>query len=351
MKKLLLQHTPVWFFCSIILLGFTTACEPEINETFEPILTTTEPVQVEEEISTTVAPMATEDLSGVLLVASPESDPNSVSQIQSALSMLLVEGESVLLLQESLSPDMITLNVKVVIGVGPNLNLSDIAASKPDVSFVAVEDPTAIPASNLSVIGDPIFERQSQAFLAGYLSALISEDYKVAALIPEDIESMDVLIESYMIGAEFFCGVCNPLHPPYNDFPYWQTLSIEDSSSGFEPVIDSLVNYGVEVIFIPKVLTSSELLSYVASLGMKVISDGYPDLARNNWVGTVTLDLGAALVDLWPSLITNPEGVQIPGAIILTNTDAGLVSEGRRRLFDEMAADLQAGLVSPRTVP
>ncbi len=89
------------------------------------------------------------------------------------------------------------------------------------------------------------------------------------------------------------------------------------------------------------------LLDPALGLGMKVISDGDPDLARNNWVGTVTVDQGTALAGLWPSLISNAEGVQIPGAIILTNTDAGLVSEGRRRLFDEMAADLQAGLVSP----
>ena len=116
-------------------------------------------------------------------------------------------------------------------------------------------------------------------------------------------------------------------------------------------MIDGLVNYGVEVLFISDVLASSELVSYVASLGVMVISDGDTDLARNNWVGTVTVDLGAALVDLWPSLISNPEGVQIPGVIILTNTDAGLVSEGRRRLFDEMAADLQVGLVSPITIP
>ena len=128
-------------------------------------------------------------------------------------------------------------------------------------------------------------------------------------------------------------------------------LSVENLTSGFEPVIDSLVNYGVEVFFIPDVLVSSELLSYVASFGLKVVSDGEPDMARNNWVGTVTVNKGEALIELWPQIISKSEGVKVPGGILLTDTDAGLVSEGRSRLFDEMAADLQAGLVSPVSVP
>ena len=327
-----------------------TACQPEIIETPKPI-TTTEPVPEINEVSTTIAPTPTEGLSGVLLVTSPESDPKSVSQIEAALNELVGDEEPVFIIQKSITPDMITSEVKVVIGMGPNLNLVDLAATMPETIFVSVQDPSAVPFVNLHVIGDPVIERQHQVFMAGYLSALISEDYKVAALVPMDTADSDVVIESFMIGAEFFCGVCNPLHPPYNDFPYWQTLSVENSNSGFEPIIDSLVNYGAEVLFIPDVLASSEILSYVASLGLKVIGDGEPDLARNNWVGTVTVDQGAALVELWPLLLSKSEGERVPGAIHLVNTDAGLVSEGRKRLFDEMTVDLQAGLVSPVSVP
>ena len=350
MKSLSWQHTLVWFFCSITLIAIT-ACQPEFTETPRPIAETTEPAPAIEEFSTTVAPTPTEALSSVILLTSPESDPGSASQIQAALNQMISEEEPVSLVQGHLSPEMITPAVKIVIGVGPNLNMVDLAKANPDVSFVVVDDPAALPSGNLSVIGDPVIERQHQFFMAGYLSALISEDYKAAALIPLNDEDSNAMIESFMVGAEFYCGVCNPLHPPYNDFPYWQMLSVENLTSGFEPVIDSLVNYGVEVFFIPDVLVSSELLSYVASFGLKVVSDGEPDMARNNWVGTVTVNKGEALIELWPQIISKSEGVKVPGGILLTDTDAGQVSEGRSRLFDEMAADLQAGLVSPVSVP
>jgi len=39
----------------------------------------------------------------------------------------------------------------------------------------------------------------------------------------------------------------------------------------------------------------------------------------------------------------------VPGAILLLDREAGLVSEGRVRLFEEMKADLEADLVLPET--
>ncbi len=349
MKTRTRQHTRVWFFFLITLIGLT-ACQTE-TKTTEPAIGTTEPVQVTEEITATVTPTPTKGLSGVILVASPDADPVSQSQIQAALTRLVSEEELETLNLESFAGEMITPAVKIVIGVGPGLNMVNLAASNPETAFVLVDDPDAIPSANLTVIGDPVVEIQHQYFLAGYLSALISEDYKAAVLIPANDENGNTMINSFMVGTEFFCGVCNPLHPPYNDFPYWQTLSLENALSGFEPVIDSLVIYGVEVLFIPEVLASSELLSYVGTLGLKVVSDGPPDMARNNWVGSVMVDKGEALVELWPHLISRSEGVQVPGVLSLSNMEAGLVSAGRLSLFEEMVADLSAGLISPISIP
>lgn len=350
MKKPNWQHTLVLFFCLMTLVGFT-ACQPELPETPGAIAETTESVQVTEEIRTTVTPTPTEVLSGVILVVSPEADQVSVSQIQASLNQLLSDEKLVLLDRENLSAEMITPAVTVVIGVGQGLNMIDLSVSNPETSFVVVGDPTVQPSDNLSVIGDPVIEQQHQFFVAGYLSALISEDYRTASLIQLSDEDSNTMIDSFMVGAEFFCGVCNPLHPPYNDFPYWQMLSVENVSSGFEPVIENFVNYGVEVLFVPVELASSELLSYAGSFGLKVVSNGEPDIARNNWVGTVMVDMGQALVDLWPRLLSNSKGVQVPGRILLTNTDAGLISEGRQRLFYDMISDLQSGLISPVSTP
>ena len=74
-------------------------------------------------------------------------------------------------------------------------------------------------------------------------------------------------------------------------------------------------------------------------------------MVRNNWVGTITIDPSSVLVDLWPELMIGPVNVQVPAPIALIDMEAGLVSEGRIRLVEEMLADLEAGLISPRTTP
>jgi hypothetical protein len=116
-------------------------------------------------------------------------------------------------------------------------------------------------------------------------------------------------------------------------------------------VVNSLDNKGVEIVYVHGELVSPDLLGILEELGMKVLSDQPPDVVRGNWVGTLTIDPVPALEDLWPGLIAGGPGVSIPAAITLTDTEMGLVSEGRFRLFEEMAADLQAGLVSIGIVP
>jgi hypothetical protein len=74
-------------------------------------------------------------------------------------------------------------------------------------------------------------------------------------------------------------------------------------------------------------------------------------MARNNWVGTVRPDRGAALLDVWDEILSESSGVKIPASITLVDTEAGWVSEGRLRLFENMSADLDAGMVSTEYVP
>ena len=56
-------------------------------------------------------------------------------------------------------------------------------------------------------------------------------------------------------------------------------------------------------------------------------------------------------MQLWPDLMAGMGGAQIPSAIALKDTEAGNISEGRLRMFEEMAEALEAGLVSPQTTP
>jgi hypothetical protein len=246
---------------------------------------------------------------------------------------------------------MVTPDVQVVIGVGANLDLNGFAASAPGVSFIAIGDANASVTDNLSVIGDLADEARQQAFMAGYLSALTANDSKVAAIISSDHPASDLLAESFVVGARFFCGICQPLYPPYNPFPQWELLPVQTTADGFRSLINTYSDMEVEVLYVHGDLASPDLFGMIQELGIKVVSDRTPDVLRDNWVGTITIDPTSALATLWPDVMAGMPGMQVPAAIRLTYRDPGLLSDGRYRLFEEMAADLQAGLVSFERVP
>lgn len=350
MKNTNTRYLKHWIIVLIILIG-VFGCGPKEQ------VATPQPGEVAgetpttEEVQITLTPTTAPILPRVLLVVDPRGDALIAAQTQAALEDLTTQNGQVLEVLEALSPEAITADVQVVVGVGPTVDLAALASNYSEVSFVAVDHPGAQPGVNLNVIGDRITDQRHRAFLAGYLAAVISEDYKVAALVSAEGDQADLIMDAFMVGAEFYCGVCNPLHPPYNRFPYVSSLSLENAAAGFEPVADELVNYGVEVLYLQGELVTRELLSYLGEQEVKVISDQKPDMARNNWVATLVSDPGPALRELWPDLMVGGTGIQLPASIRLFDMEAGLVSEGRLRLFEEMVADLGAGLVLPQSVP
>jgi len=337
------------FFLFLIIL--MTACAPGALQVTitpeEPVEVSPQPVETEPAETQIVS----SEQSVVLLAADSETDPVVVSQIQAVLENLVSTSEHRLIIEENFSRTMITPDVLIVVLVGSAQDLPEIAAANAQVMFVAVGGPQAQPAENILVIGDSLLDQQHQAFMAGYLSALVSRDYKVAALIPSDADQTDRMLDAFITGVRFYCGICRPLFPPYNTFPQWEMLASENAVQGFQTSIDTLVNNGVEVLFVPQLLHSTELLAYLSELGVKVVSDASPDSPGNNWVGTVTTDPAAVLVSLWPEIIDGTDGVKVPSPIAVIDTGSGLLTEGRRYLFDEMAENLRMNLVLPESVP
>ncbi len=333
--------------CFIIFTA-TTACVPASPTATDTPIEGTPTVETPV-ITATLEPTATNPAPTVVLIHNADTDPALLSEIQSTTSTLAGQGELAFASYEGLAPEILTPNVRVVVVVGLGVDLNSLAPSNPEITFVSINNPETVPANNVFVIGDPSARQERHAFMAGYLTAVISSDYKVGGLFSSET-SADI-VNAFVIGAEFFCGICRPSYPPYNSFPYWDFLSPGSSVNGFQSIVDNLVLYGVEVLYLQGDLVSSELLSYLAEVGIKVVSDSPPDLARNNWVGTVEPNPSAVLSEIWEDILGDAEGVLIPAPVTLMDMEAGLVSEGRLRLFEEMAAALDAGLVSTQYVP
>jgi basic membrane lipoprotein Med (substrate-binding protein (PBP1-ABC) superfamily) len=349
MKNIKLRNWLI-IIASIALVFIFSACEPSTAvEKTDPGETNTEtPPKVETEIPPTLTP--TQDVQKVILISEQGGDELTLSQVQSALETLTAEAGYALEILDQASLEAMT-DVLLVVSVGEDIDVNSLAQRSPEVSFVAVDNGNAVPSGNVHVIGDPIVDQQNRAFMAGYLAALISEDYKVAALVPSEIDATEILLESFVIGARFFCGLCQPKYPPYQSFPQWQTIPVENLEEQYQSILDNFINSGVEVLYIQGDLAVSPVMNAASEYGMTVLSDQSPEVRLNNYAGTIVNDPGEALIDLWPEILNGRDGSQVPAPIILIDRNPNIVSEGRYLMFLEMAENLQNGLVSAEASP
>lgn len=327
----------------LVFASLLSACGPETAVTETIVSETETPIQ------TQVPPTPTQGTSTVLLVTSADTNSTRLARLQEVLETLAGESSLTLTLVDGLTSDQLTENVKVVVGLGAGTDLAALALSAPEIQFIAIDQPNAIPGPNLSVIGDALMEEERQSFLGGYLAALVSSDYKVAGLIPTDIPLTAEAQNAYMVGARFYCGLCKSLYPPYNAYPQLVTLPMGSNTAAIQNAVDTLVNLGVEVVFVHGELVTPELISLLADRGIEVVGGASPDMARNNWVGTVFVDPVPALAAIWGDVMAGIGGHQMPGSIVLLDLESGLLSEGRRIMFEEMKTDLEDDLVLPET--
>jgi len=327
----------------IVLASLLSACGPETAVTQTAISETSAPFE------TQTPPTPTLSAPTVLLVISPDADPVTALQLQTTVETLAVESSLSLTVINSLTTDLLTENVKIVVGLGTGADLAALALTAPAIQFVAIDQPNAVPSTNLSVIGDPLVEEERQTFMGGYLAALVSSDYKVAGLIPSDIPLTTEAQNAYMTGARFYCGLCKSLYPPYNIYPQVFTMPVSNDSTVIQTAVANLVALEAEVVYVHGQLIAPELLNLLTDRGILIVGGESPDMARNNWVGTVAVDPSPALTRIWGDVVAGTGGQQVPGSIVLLDLESGLLSDGRRIMFDEMKTDLEENLVLPET--
>jgi hypothetical protein len=79
--------------------------------------------------------------------------------------------------------------------------------------------------SNLSVITT---QAQDLAFMGGYLTTLIAEDWRSSGLIPNDTGLGLDYKDAFENGARYLCGLCVPYWAPLLYFP----VVVEATASG-----------------------------------------------------------------------------------------------------------------------
>jgi Uncharacterized ABC-type transport system, periplasmic component/surface lipoprotein len=247
----------------------------------------------------------------------------------------------------------ITSGTKIVVLDGAPADLSSLAAGAPSVQFILLGAANADKLSNVSGI---VASADDEAFMAGYLTALIAQDWRAGALVSNDGPAGAAYAADFTNGAQFVCGKCNPFYSPIVAFPVTAAEAASSPSTTWATDAATLGQDWLSAVFITPSAATADVIAAVTS--HTVNSDGVylvsttaaPQDGSIPWVGLVGSDYSAALTNLLPKALQGQGGQTVRAQISLTALNEDIVSPAKQALFNQTAAALAADQIIPTTV-
>ncbi len=337
-----------------ILVLLLASCSPG---TAPAATSTPAPAQVTAAAETpTTQPTVTALPGKALLVTGSGADSETATAaVQAALTELSTAAGLMLETRPGLQKEEITSDIRVVVSLDASLNMTELAGAAPQTQFIAVS-PVDLPGSgNLAVIRKRL---EHHAFVAGYISVLLSTDYRAGALLPVDGPLGAVLQDAFANGARYFCGVCAPGYPLNIYYPQVAALPAASDGPAWQAAAAGLYdNQKAEVFYLSAEAARPEVLSYLqgrAQVNKMVLVVGdqpSPDMLKEQWAATVRFDLVPALRLAWADVMGGKGGSVFEADIIAENPNANLLGEGRMRLVKDLIAEMKSGRVHPFSIP
>jgi hypothetical protein len=240
----------------------------------------------------------------------------------------------------------LTDDVQLVIALPPNPGLAALVASAPGTQFLAIGIAGLQPAPNLIRIGPDGLRPDRQAFVAGYLAAVITEDWRVGVLSPGDSPGGRAARQGFINGVRFFCGLCLPEVPPYAGYPLFVDLQPDADQPTWQAAADLLVASGVKTVYLAAAVDQTPLREYLAENGITLVGSGGPGTPpAGNWAAAVRIDVQRALEEIWPEVLSEETEENYALTYILEEVNESLVTPGRQRLVESLIPDLTSGLI------
>jgi basic membrane lipoprotein Med (substrate-binding protein (PBP1-ABC) superfamily) len=289
----------------------------------------------------------------VVLWASEGVDAQTVSALQALLAQLA--GQAGLRFQTSnspISPDL-AQQAKIVVAVSPGSELETLISAAPETQFLAIDGDSSLkPGKNLTLAGGQSARLDQPGFLAGYLAAVVTLDWRVGVISQADSGPETAAQAAFINGAVFFCGLCRPAYPPFMQYPVYIQIAAGAGQPEQQSAVDTLVSRGVETVYVTPGATSEALLGYLAEKGIHIIGSVQPPQAiQVNWVATVTTDWASAVKDAWPGLLNGEGGQELSASIVVEDANPALFSPGRQQLVEETRTEMLAGRVDTGVDP
>lgn len=338
------------FFIIVLLLAAATACGgspapavsspvPEITETSEPTATQPPPPT-----PTTPAPL--------LIVLAPDGGDSALqSMVEAQAAALAAERGLRWQIRQQMSAEEINAEASFVVALPPQQDLNALVAGAPQANFLVVNLPGVVPAPNLILVQTPTDSSDIEAFMGGYIGALMTEDWRLGIITVQD-GAEQLRFAAFENGMRFFCGLCRPQYAPFYEYPFKLSLPASASSVEWRSLADFMRDRLVGTVYVSPGAGTEEMLATLAELNVNIIGSTRPPAGlEDHWVASLRSEPDAAYETYFPRLLDGESDLVITLPIELLDINESKLGLGKQRLANQTLADLLDGFILTGDVP
>jgi hypothetical protein len=350
--ELPVRRTLTLTLLSLIFLALLAACGQSAPDATPTPIPTDTPVPTPVFTATPATPLA-------ILVLPADLDPTLYDLYQTTVYDLAQGAGFRFQVRNTLSELDLEPALRVVITLPPDPGpgIAALAAAAPQTQFLAINIPDVNAGGNISVLASDV-QKNVVAFMAGYIGAMITDDYRIGMIYPDGNQEALIALDAYTNGMVYFCGACQKYYL-YQD-EYGNALDFPQSIQ--IPTDEDPANYGgyavyliqrrrVNYIYVYPDIATPELLAYIGSSGAVQVGGTPQGDVPLYWAASLSPDTIGAIQAAWPNLIAGQGGQVVQSPLTFTNVDSSLFSPGKQAQAEQVLADLLAGRISPNSIP
>jgi hypothetical protein len=254
----------------------------------------------------------------------------------------------------TLSGIEISSGTKIVVFTSDPGNIVELSGAAPAVQFIVLGESAVTAGGNVSTIKVDAADR---AFMAGYLTMLLAEDWRAAGLVTTDSPLGDSYADAFTNGAQYVCGKCNPYYAPVVAFPVVASKPTASDETTWANDAAALGADWLSAAFIDPAAANVPVANALSTYPLNfesVTFVGYAEVSTDSgltWDVLIASDAVSSLEAMLPQLLAGQGGQQAAATVTLTQVNEEVVSPARQELFNETAARLAAGEIEPLTIP
>ena len=259
-----------FYFSILIFILILSSCTTSLPEK-QPVFTSTpdsvSTLPIETEVISTVT--ESPQTKNIILLLKNENFTNEETDINNQLDQFAQSRASNYQIIHNFEENLIS-TAELVVVLDPEDNWINLSANFNNATFLFVSDKQLTLSDNgyqIKLLPSEFY------FLAGYASALVSNDWRVGGILPDTSYENTSTEQLFSNGVHYLCGLCLPVYTPLVRFPVTASLSSTANQDLIFSAISELSVNRPETVYVESEFLTSEVSTELTNDGLTIISN------------------------------------------------------------------------------